>query len=68
MASERPAPGGYVRVECCGKRRGVLPGGVLVCSQCDYNHDKATVIPNENRARDVPVDRKYWPIWRREER
>lgn len=43
---------GYFEVACCGRRRGLLPGNILVCSRCDYT--KVSVIPNENKARDVP--------------
>lgn len=45
---------GCFEVACCGRRRGLLPGDVLVCSRCDFDHGHATVIPNENKARDVP--------------
>jgi hypothetical protein len=38
----------------CGRRRGILPNGVLICGRCDYDHDHATVIPNEYQIRDVP--------------
>jgi hypothetical protein len=41
-------------VECCGRRRGLAPGVVLVCSVCDYDHNHATVIPNEHSIKDVP--------------
>lgn len=51
-------------VTCCGRRRGILPGGVLVCSRCDYNHDKATTIPNEGQARDVPQELSHWRVHR----
>lgn len=44
----------YFEVACCGRRRGLLPGNILVCSRCDFDNDKATVIPNENKACDVP--------------
>jgi hypothetical protein len=47
---------GYFEVVCCGRRRGLLPGKVLLCSKCDYNHDGATVVPNENQVKDVPAD------------
>lgn len=50
------------KVRCCGRRRGLLPGGVLVCSRCDYQDDAATVIPNENRAKDVPDGLKFWRV------
>lgn len=40
-------------VFCCGKRRGLI-NGVIVCGICDYDHSKATVIPNEHAAKDVP--------------
>jgi hypothetical protein len=29
--------------------------GVLLCGQCDYDHDHATVIPREHAVRDVKV-------------
>jgi hypothetical protein len=51
---------GYFEVACCKRRRGFLPGDILICSVCDYDNDKATVIPNENQARDVPAD--VWHI------
>lgn len=51
---------GYFSVACCGKRRGFLPGQVLVCPTCDFDHARATVIPNERRTRDVPAD--IWHI------
>ena len=38
----------------CDRRRGVLPGGILICGFCDYDHDHATVIPNERLIKDVP--------------
>lgn len=38
----------------CAQRRGALPGGVLICVACDYDHAWATVIPNEHKIRDVP--------------
>jgi hypothetical protein len=41
-------------VECCNRRRGVAPGNVLVCSVCDFDHNHATVMPNEYRIKDVP--------------
>lgn len=50
-----PGIEGYFEVVCCARRRGLFPGGVLVCGRCDYDHEKATVIPNENQARDVPT-------------
>jgi hypothetical protein len=54
--------------QCCGRARGYLPqqgadpvliservlaAGVLICSRCDYDHDRATVIPRENAMRDL---------------
>lgn len=45
---------GYFEVACCKKRRGLLPSGVLICSVCDFDHGKATVIPNESQIKDVP--------------
>lgn len=41
-------------VFCCGTSRGVFPGGILVCARCDFNHDGASVMPNERYAKDVP--------------
>lgn len=37
----------------CGRARGILPLGVLLCSHCDYDHSRATVIPNEHQVKDV---------------
>lgn len=48
------------QVICCGRRRGVLPGGVLVCSWCDYG--EASVIPNENKVKDVPPGQRWWRV------
>lgn len=47
-------------VLCCGRRRGLI-NGVLVCSRCDYDNGKATVIPNERFAKDVPEGVTQWP-------
>jgi len=47
-------------VRCCGRRRGLFPGGVLICSACDYDNEYATVMPNEWQARDVPP---HQPVW-----
>lgn len=55
----RPA-GSIFTVMCCGSRRGILPGGVLVCASCDFNHEHATVMPNERHAKDVPEGVKHW--------
>lgn len=49
-----PGDGSHFTVQCCGKRRGLLPGVILLCSVCDYDHHKATVIPNEHSIKDVP--------------
>lgn len=49
----------WFTVACCGKRRGLI-NGALICSRCDFDHDHATVVPNENKARDVPQDLKVW--------
>jgi hypothetical protein len=49
-------------VFCCGKRRGVFPGGVLVCPNCDFDHASATVMPNERYARDVPPGQRMWEV------
>jgi hypothetical protein len=46
---------------CCKKRRGLLPGNVLVCSQCDFDHGAATVIPNEHLVKDAPEN--VWFIY-----
>jgi hypothetical protein len=48
-------------VMCCGKRRGLI-NGALVCSRCDYDHDRATVIPNEHAARDVLEGVMHLPV------
>lgn len=50
-----------VTCKWCGQRRGLLPGDILICSQCDYDHDHATVIPNERYAKDVPEG--WLPPW-----
>lgn len=42
-------------VLCCERRRGVLPGGIFVCSRCDYDHDHATHLPNEGAIADMPA-------------
>jgi hypothetical protein len=41
------------KVACCGRRRGMLPQGILICSKCDYDHASVTVVPNENKIKDV---------------
>lgn len=51
---------GYFEVACCRRRRGLI-NGILICPTCDYNHDHATVIPNEHHARDVPAN--TWHIY-----
>jgi hypothetical protein len=48
-------------VLCCGRRRGNI-NGVLVCTKCDYDNAKATVIPNEKDAKDVPAGMRQWNI------
>lgn len=50
-----------VTCKWCNRLRGLLPGDVLICSRCDYDHDGATVIPHENRIRDVPEG--WLPPW-----
>jgi hypothetical protein len=50
------------RVVCCGRRRGVLPGGVLVCNRCDISVADGTGLPNENKVRDVPAGQKWWRV------
>ena len=49
------------KVKCCGKRRGLI-NGILVCSQCDFDHSRATTIPNISKARDVPDNVTEWNI------
>jgi len=49
------------KVKCCGKRRGLI-NGILVCSQCDFDHSRATTIPNISKARDVPENVTEWNI------
>lgn len=44
---------GFAVVCACGRNRGVLPQGVLLCSWCDYEHDYASAIPNEHLIKDV---------------
>ena len=56
---------GYFEVACCKRRRGLI-NGVLVCSVCDFDHDRATVIPNERLAKDVPAGVWHLPIKQRE--
>lgn len=46
-------------VACCGRRRGLLPGGVLVCSRCDYT-DGGTYGPPEQQVRDAPEWAVVW--------
>jgi len=61
-ADDRPPRGpwqGYFQVACCGRRRARLPGGIIICSRCDFDHDHATVIFNEGRVRDLPSDTWY---------
>ena len=48
------------RIECCERRRGILPGGVLLCPTCDFNHDGATVVPNATKVRDAPKHAAVW--------
>lgn len=50
-------------VNCCGHPRGII-NGALICTRCDYDHDHATVIPNEHLARDVPPDTDRWQAGR----
>jgi hypothetical protein len=54
--------GTYATVKCCGKRRGLFPGGVLVCSVCDFSHEHASRMPNERYAKDIPENKHYWPV------
>lgn len=54
-------------IYCCGKRRGMLPGGVLVCGRCDFDHDAATVIPNERYVKDIPGIGRMWEVPRAQE-
>ena len=49
-------------VFCCGRSRGVFPGGVLVCSRCDYTDKGVTVLPNERYAKDVPSGVREWEV------
>lgn len=50
-------------VHCCGKKRGVFPGGVLICGYCDYGHPGASSIPNEQYAKDVPLGTgRLWEV------
>jgi hypothetical protein len=49
---------GSFRVACCGKRRGLLPGGVLVCPACD--HAEASTVPNGHLIRGVRPDATHW--------
>lgn len=53
---------GWFSVLCCGKRRGLFPGDVLVCPRCDFSHEGASVIPNERYAKDVPMGLKKWRV------
>lgn len=53
-------PGRLFYVYCCGVRRGLMPGGILVCYRCDFAgaHGPSETIqivslPNE-------TDRKWW--------
>jgi hypothetical protein len=46
-------PPGFAVLCACGRRRGILPQGVLLCSLCDYEHEYATAIPNERLIKDV---------------
>lgn len=50
----------WFKVACCGTRRGLFPGEVLVCPRCDYDHSSATIIPNDVFAKDVPESIPYW--------
>jgi len=50
MLPVNPGPHYFSKV-CCGRPRGVLKG-VYICGKCDYEHSKATVIPNESLIRD----------------
>lgn len=45
-------------VMCCGKRRGLI-NNTLVCGTCDFDHGRATVIPNEWAAKDVPQEIEF---------
>lgn len=53
------ADGGYFEVRCCKKQRGRLPSGVLICPVCDFAHDHASTIPNENLIKDMPLGQRY---------
>lgn len=50
----------FVTCVHCGRRRGVFPGWVLVCSRCDYA--EASVMPNENLAKDAPPGAQEWQV------
>lgn len=50
------------RVECCGRRRGMLPSGVLICSHCDQDNQSGSSIPNGHLIKDVPVGYSKWHI------
>jgi len=53
---------GYFEVVCCGRRRGMLPGNVMVCSKCDFSHEHGTGIPNERLVKDIAPGIWQWPI------
>ncbi len=51
-------------VMCCGRRRSILPGGVILCSDCDYDRKEGQVstVPNEFQSVGVPVPMSIWKI------
>ena len=49
---------GSFTVHCCRTRRLALPGGVLVCTDCD----QAALVPKFIKATVVPEDVKFWQV------
>lgn len=53
-------------VTCCGWRRSVLPGGVIVCTSCDYakKDGHTSWIPNEvHFMDDIPAEVDVWRVY-----
>lgn len=58
---------GYFSVACCGRRRGLLPGGILFCTVCDGAESLRpdAMAPNAGQARDMPDNEWYIYIKKR---
>lgn len=54
-------PGNRFLVMCCGLRRMVMPGDVVLCIRCDREGAK-TIIPNFPQAQPIPRDMRTWEV------